>query len=40
MDQKIMKERGLIDLVCSLRCPVDSFTDNPFVMVLNTVLQG
>jgi len=34
MDQKFIIERVIIDLVCSWRCPVNSFTDVSFIMVV------
>lgn len=30
-----MGQKQIIDLFCSLRCPVNSFTDVPFIMVLH-----
>ena len=34
MDQKFIIERVIIDLVCSLRCPVNSLSDISFTMVV------
>lgn len=34
MDQKGITERPIIDVVCSLRCSINSFTDMSFIKVL------